>query len=57
MAVTGKSEEAVETFLGGLEDAPDFKDVTMVNEGFQEESATPGEVRIVCAARYLPGAE
>jgi len=55
MMVTAKSEEAVEALLGGLKDAPDFKNVSITNEGFQEESANPAEVRIACTARYLPG--
>ena len=53
--VAAKSEEAVEALLGGMRDAPDFKDASITNEGFQEESTTPGEVRIICTARYLPG--
>ena len=53
--ITAKSEEAVETFLGDLEDAPDFKDVTILNQGFQEEGAQPGQVSVACTARYLPG--
>lgn len=57
MAITGKSEDAVETFLGNLEDAPDFKDVTIINQGFDEEGAQPGQVNIACTAHYLPGAQ
>jgi hypothetical protein len=56
MGISGKSEEALESFLGDLEDAPDFKDVTIINQGFQEEGAQPGQVSIACTARYLPGA-
>jgi hypothetical protein len=55
--ITAKSEEAVETLLGDLEDAPDFKDVTILNQGFQEEGAQPGQVSVACTARYLPGAQ
>jgi heme exporter protein D len=54
--IAAKSEEAIETFLGDLEDAPDFKDVTIINQGFQEAGAQPGQVSVACAARYLPGA-
>jgi hypothetical protein len=57
MGIVAKNEDAIETFLNDLEDAPDFKDVVIVNEGFLEESAQPGQVNIVCTARYLPGAE
>ncbi len=56
MSISGKSEEAVETFLSDLEDAPDFKDVTIINQGFQEEGVQSGQVNIACAAHYLPGA-
>lgn len=56
MSISGKSEEAVETFLSDLEDAPDFKDVTIINQGFQEEGVQSGQVNIACTAHYLPGA-
>ena len=39
MGITAKSEDAIETFLNDLEDAPDFKDVSIINQGFQEESS------------------
>jgi len=55
--ITAKSDEAVETVLGALEDAPDFKDVAIVNQGFQEEGAQPGQVNVSCTARYVPGAQ
>jgi len=51
--ITGRDEEAVETFLGNLEDSPNFKDVALTNEGFQQEGATPGLVTISCSARYF----
>jgi hypothetical protein len=57
MGIVAKNEDAIETFLNDLEDAPDFKDVAIVNEGFLEETVQPGQVNIVCTARYLPGAE
>jgi Tfp pilus assembly protein PilN len=57
MGVSGKDEEAIEAFLGDLEDAPDFKDVTIINQGFEEVGAQPGQVSIACTARYLPGAQ
>jgi hypothetical protein len=52
-AITGRSEEGVETFLSNLEDSPDFKDVAIVNQGFQEEGASAGQVNIACTAHYL----
>jgi hypothetical protein len=50
--ITGRNEEAVETFLGNLEDSPNFKDVALTNEGFQQEGPTAGPVTISCSARY-----
>lgn len=57
LGVSAKSEEDIESFLGDLEDATDFKDVTIINQGFQEEGTQPGQVSIACTARYLPGAQ
>jgi hypothetical protein len=57
MGITARDEDAIETFLNDLEDAPDFKDVAILNQGFQEESTQAGQVNIVCTARYLPGAD
>lgn len=56
MGISAKSEDAIEAFLNNLEDSPDFKDVTITNQGFQEESSQPEQVNIICEARYLPGA-
>jgi len=55
MGITARNEDAIETFINDLEDSPDFKDVSIINQGFQEESAQPEQVNIVCTARYLPG--
>jgi len=57
MGITAKSEDAIDTFLNDLEDAPDFKDVSITNQGFQEESSQGQQVNLICTARYLPGAE
>jgi cell division protein FtsB len=57
MGITARNEDAVETFINDLEDAPDFKDVSIVNQGFQEQSAQPDQVNVVCMARYLPGTD
>jgi hypothetical protein len=57
MGIAAKGEDAVETFINDLEDAPDFKDVTIINQGFQEEASQGPQVNLVCTARYLPGAE
>jgi len=56
MGISAKDEDAIETFLNDVEDAPDFKDVTIINQGFLAESAQAGGVNIICTARYLPGA-
>ena len=55
MGITSKGEDAIETFMNDLEDAPDFKDVSIINQGFQEESSQGREVNLICTARYLPG--
>jgi Tfp pilus assembly protein PilN len=53
--ITGKSTEAIERFLSNLEDSPHFKDVAIINEGF-EEAGTPSELEnIACTAHYLAG--
>ena len=57
MGITAKNEDAVETFINDLEAAPDFKEVTIINQGFQEESAQPDQVNIECSARYVPGTD
>jgi Tfp pilus assembly protein PilN len=51
--ITGRNEEAVETFLGNLEDSPDFKDVALATEGFQQEGPVGGPVTVNCSARYV----
>lgn len=55
MSISAKNEDAIEAFLNDLEDSPDFKDVAITNQGFQEESAQAGQVNIICTVRYLPG--
>ena len=55
MGLTAKNEDAIETFINDLEDTPDFKDVSIINQGFQEESSQPDQVNIICTASYLPG--
>lgn len=57
LGITAKSEDAVETFINDLEDSPDFKDVAITNEGFQEQSTQGQQINLICTARYLPGAE
>jgi len=55
LGIAAKSEEAVESFLNDLEDAADFREVAIINEGFLEESSQAGQVNITCTARYIPG--
>ncbi|HXW16062.1 MAG TPA: hypothetical protein VEN79_16260 [Terriglobia bacterium] len=55
MGITARNEDAIETFINDLEDAPDFKDVSILNQGFEEQSSQPDQVSIICTARYLPG--
>jgi hypothetical protein len=57
LGITAKGEDGVETFINDLEDSPDFKDVSIINQGFQEESAQGQQVNLICTARYLPGAD
>jgi Tfp pilus assembly protein PilN len=53
--ITGKNTEAIERFLSSLEDSPHFKDVTIINEGFEEAGTTSELENIACSAHYLPG--
>jgi hypothetical protein len=57
MGITAKGEDPIETFINDLEDSPDFKDVSIINQGFQEESSQGQQVSLVCTARYLPGTD
>jgi Tfp pilus assembly protein PilN len=53
--ITGKSEEAIERFLSNLEDSPHFKDVAIINQGFEEAGAASELENIACSAHYLVG--
>jgi Tfp pilus assembly protein PilN len=53
--ITGKNEEALERFLSDLEDSPRFKDVAIVNQGFEQTGAASELENIACTAHYLPG--
>jgi hypothetical protein len=57
LGISAKNEDAIETFLNDLEDAPDFKDVSIINQGFQEASTQADQVSVLCTARYLPGVD
>src|SRR5271157_750282 len=51
--ITGKSEEAIESFLSDLEDSPHFKDVAIIKQGFEQKGATSELENIACTAHYV----
>jgi Tfp pilus assembly protein PilN len=53
--ITGKNDEAIERFLSNLEDSPHFKDVAIINQGFEEAGTASELENIACTARYLVG--
>lgn len=53
--VVGGNEEALEAFLINLEESPDFSEVTIINQGFEQEGGAEGPVNISCTARYRAG--
>jgi Tfp pilus assembly protein PilN len=53
--IAGKSEEAVERFLSNLESSPHFKDVAIINQGFEEAGTASELENIACTAHYLVG--
>jgi hypothetical protein len=55
IGITARNEDSIETFINDLEDAPDFKDVSILNQGFEEQGSQPDQVNVICTARYLPG--
>ncbi len=57
LGINAKNEDAIETFINDLEAAPDFKEVTIINQGFQEESSQPDPFNIICTAKYVPGTD
>jgi hypothetical protein len=52
-SVVGRDEEGVETFMGNLEDSPDFEDMTVTNQKFQQAASATEQVGITCTARYV----
>ena len=52
--IEGTTEDAVESFLNNLEESPDFSDVTVTNQGFEEKGGG-APVSITCTARYIGG--
>jgi Tfp pilus assembly protein PilN len=53
--ITGKDAKAIERFLSNLEDSPHFKDVAIINEGFEQAGTTSELENIACTAHYLVG--
>ena len=53
--ITGKSEEAIELFLSNLEDSVHFKDVAIINQGFEQTGTASELENIACTAHYLAG--
>jgi hypothetical protein len=53
--ITGKNEKAIEVFLSNLEDSPRFKDVAIINQGFEQQGAASELENIACTAHYLMG--
>lgn len=51
--VTGKSDKAIEVFLSNLEDSPRFKDVAIINQGFEQQGEASELENIACTTRYL----
>lgn len=54
-SVVARDEQAVETFVTALEDSPDFRDVSIVNQGFETSGPEEGPVTVICTARYVGG--
>jgi hypothetical protein len=57
IGINARNEDVIEMFINDLEDAPDFKDVSILNQGFEEEAAQGGQIDITCTARFLPAME
>lgn len=53
--ITSKTEKAIEVFLSSLEDSPRFKDVAIINQGFEQQGAASDLENIACTAHYLLG--
>jgi hypothetical protein len=51
--LTGKDEKGIEAFLSGLEDSPNFRDVELINQGFEETGPGTGPVNVACTAQYV----
>jgi hypothetical protein len=54
--ITGRSEEAVETFLSNLEQSPDFADAGVTTQAIDKQSPDGGVI-LSCHARYVGSRE
>ena len=52
-SIVGRDEGGVETFMGNLEDSPDFVDMTVANQKFQQTTSSTEQTGVVCTARYV----
>lgn len=55
LVIVGNNEEAAEDFLSNLEDSPDFKNVSILNQGFEEGAAGVSGATLACSAQYVGG--
>jgi len=55
ISVAGKSPEAVEIFLSNLEDSPNFRDVSILEQGVEPEGGGEGQAALSCSATYVGG--
>jgi hypothetical protein len=52
LTLAGETEDAVETFLVNLEDAPDFDQVEILNQGVEQGEGGITQVLLTCSAHY-----
>jgi hypothetical protein len=55
LTLAGDTEEAVETFLVSLEDAPDFEQVEILNQGVEQGEGGSTQVLLTCSAHFSGG--
>jgi len=53
--ITGKDAKAIERFLNNLENSPHFRDVAIINEGFEEAGTSSELENVPCTAHYIVG--
>lgn len=55
LSVESSGQEALQTFVNNLEESPDFKEVTITQQGLEQKGGPAGPVTITCSARYEGG--